>query len=215
MRKMGGFFIGLILLAIGCGIKEEPSFGVIPEINIRGNDFENSDVKDDADLKEDNFENSYPFVYHGQDFKLEFASFDWRIAENKNRSEGIILTAGNYKMDELLHPLEGEITVEALKFLNEEKLSLWNWAIKYKQEYKGVLIDYYGDDDRVRLLFDYTQMPDGFEGGWIIGYTQEYYFAKDSLVYVFSASVNERDFRFLEEFETMIESLEIGGENEH
>ena len=214
MRKMGGFFIWLSFLFLSCF--DVQNDGATPVIRLQDdmNESEDLGVNNIGNEKKDpgNFQLA-DYKNYDFGFSLSYRS-DWNLFENKDFDSEFILMLGNFVFDDLLHPKDGEVLVEGFKFLNEKGLDLWNFALEKRPYFKGVLIDFERNDDYLKLLFDCGQMPENFEGEWLFGYVEDYYFARNREIYFFSASVLERDVLFLGEFEGMMGSVEFEEEED-
>ncbi|MFA6296444.1 MAG: hypothetical protein WC663_03760 [Patescibacteria group bacterium] len=223
-KKMGGFFIGTIFLFVSC-VDSVINDGVIPEVELRnynandtsfvepknGNEeLESDNLNVDVDVEKDD-----PWDYQRVQYQIKDAGFSfsnlnyWNISEISNLESEYIFMMGNFVFDGLDHPKDGEIVVEGLSFLNDERLDLWHYAILKRSGLRCRIVDYEMNDESLRLLFDCLEIPEGFEGGWMTGFVEDYYFVKGNKVYFFSASVLKNDESFLRDFDDMMESVEI------
>ncbi len=213
MRKMGGFFIWLSFLFLSC-VDSINSNGVISDTKLQNNGSSNakdeesetenvnSGKKEPWDYRQTNYQNN------DLGFRLSYPN-SWNFLETGDVDSGLVLMMGNFDFDGLYHPKENEISVEGLYYDNPENIDLWNFAILKRPNFRGMLVNYEISDESLRLLFDCIEMPEDYQGEWMSGYVEDYYFAKDDRVYFFSASVLERDAIFLAEFETMMASFEF------
>ncbi|MDD3887529.1 MAG: hypothetical protein PHN19_02025 [Patescibacteria group bacterium] len=220
MKIKGGFFIWLSFLFFGC-VDSNDNIGMIPEIELRSND--TSEVKEEeSNSNDDNFDEKKPRDSRKidyQNYELGFRMLypnTWNFLETGEIDSGLVLMMGNFDFDELYHPKENEILVEGLNYDNSDNLDLWNFAISKRPNFRGVLLDYEISNESLRILFDCREIPEDYQGEWMSGYIEDYYFARNDKIYFFSATVLERDTVFLSEFEEMMESFEFQEEeNEH
>jgi len=213
MKIKGGFFIWLSFLFFGC-VDGNDNIGMIPEIELRSND--SREVKnEESNSDDDNFDEKKPWYYQRIDYQNQDLGFKlaypntWNFLETGQINFGLVLMMGNFDFDGLYHPKENEILVEGLNYDNINNLDLWNFAISKRSNFRGILLDYEINNERLRLLFDCTDIPEDYQGEWMSGYIEDYYFARNDKVYFFSATVLEKDAVFLSEFEEMMKTFEF------
>lgn len=224
MIKKGGFFIWLAFLLASC-VDSLSNDGVIPEVELRDYNSDNTNFvepkNDNAESETDNIdidadvEKKDPWDYQRVDYQIKDEGFSlsnlnyWNISENSNSESGYIFMMGNFSFDDLDHPKDGEIVVEGLSYLNDDYLDLWHFAIAKRSGLRCKMANYEIDDEKLKLLFNCLDIPEGFEGSWMSGYVEDCYFAKGNRVYFFSATTLEEDGIFLQDFDNMMESVEL------